>query len=39
MDLTIAPDYYDSSSTAANPVAASATKPDCNRVFLTRQFP
>src|SRR5215212_460633 len=39
MDLTVAPDYNDSSSKAADPVAATAAKPDCNRVLPTGQPP
>ena len=40
MDLTVAPDYNDSSSKAADPVAATAAaKPDCTRMLPTGQPP
>jgi hypothetical protein len=40
MDLTVAPDYNDSSSKAADRVAATAAaKPDCKRVLPTGQPP
>jgi hypothetical protein len=39
MDLTIAPDFNDSSFKAGDPVVATAAKPYCNGVFPTGQSP